>query len=306
MPPNTSAVHARSGSDQPSSAASPGPAEHAPITDRLSAAEVLALVRGGQLTGDVSHALQRWRQTWSRRPASVVAGLLAAGAVALLLVGWVRQPPPAIDAEIPRATAVGKGSEATPSVGSALAASSASDGSAAVPPGSAGSVPPPVGVVVDVAGAVLRPGLVHLAKGARVADALAAAGGPIPGADLERVNQATVVGDGGRVYVPRVGQVEVPVVLDDTQGSPAGGSQVGDGQAGSTVAGGAEAAVQPVDLNRATASDLDTLPGVGPSTADAIVRYRTEHGRFRRVEDLLDVPGIGDGKLAKLRPFVRV
>ena len=140
-------------------------------------------------------------------------------------------------------------------------------------------------VVVDVAGAVGRPGVVRLGGPGRVIDAIAAAGGAAPDADLNQVNLAAKVGDGDRVYVPRHG--ESPPLA-------------------SAASGTATAQTGPVDLNRATVEQLDALPGVGPATAKAIVDYRTRHGSFRAVDDLLSVQGIGPAKLTNLKPLVRV
>jgi competence protein ComEA len=140
-------------------------------------------------------------------------------------------------------------------------------------------------VVVDVAGAVERPGVVRLAGAGRVTDAIAAAGGAAADADLNQVNLAAKVGDGDRIYVPRRGEAPPPAPV-------AGGSSSG-------------APTGPVDLNNATPEQLDALPGVGPATAKAIVQYRTQHGRFRTVDDLLSVPGIGPAKLANIKPLVR-
>jgi len=149
-----------------------------------------------------------------------------------------------------------------------------------------GATPTTTGeVIVDVAGAVARPGVVRLAGAGRVTDAIAAAGGPAPDADLNPVNLAAKIGDGDRIYVPR-------------RGESSGAVPVG---AGSTTA----ASTGPVDLNGATAEQLDALPGVGPATAKAIVDFRTRHGRFRTVDDLLSVPGIGPAKLANIKPLVR-
>lgn len=141
-------------------------------------------------------------------------------------------------------------------------------------------------LVVHVAGAVARPGLVRLPGGARVADALAAAGGPVEGADLDRVNLAAPLADGSRLYVPYVGR---PVPPDETA--------AGSGGAGAPAV---------LDLNTATAAELEALPGIGPATAQAIVEHRRRHGRFRSVEELLAVRGIGPAKLAQLRGRVRV
>ena len=140
-------------------------------------------------------------------------------------------------------------------------------------------------VLVHVAGAVVHPGVQHLSGGARVSDAIAAAGGALADADTDAINLAAKVSDGDRVYVPRRGEI-VPAATS--------------GGLGTTV----PAAV--LDLNAATAEQLDGLPGIGPATAQAIVQYRTEHGRFRSVDGLLSVRGIGPSKLAAIRSRLRV
>lgn len=153
-------------------------------------------------------------------------------------------------------------------------------------------------IVVDVAGAVARPGPIRIGGGARVEDAIHAAGGPVGEADLERVDRAARLHDGERIYVPRRGQTEVPQVLGPTAtGSPGGAT---DGSATDAATGGV------VDLNTADATALETLPGVGPSTAQAILDHRREQGRFASVEDLLDVKGIGPAKFAAIKPHVTV
>jgi competence protein ComEA len=141
-------------------------------------------------------------------------------------------------------------------------------------------------VVVHVAGAVTHPGVARLPGGGRVTDAVAAAGGATRDADLDQVNLAARVSDGDRIYVPRRGETPPPV--------PAG------------AAGSTPAKSGPVDLNSAGVEQLDALPGVGPATAKAIVDYRSRKGRFRSVDDLLSVPGIGPAKLATLKSLVRV
>lgn len=152
-------------------------------------------------------------------------------------------------------------------------------------------------VIVDVSGAVASPGLVRVAPSARVDGAIEAAGGAAPGADLNRVNRAALLVDGERIYVPRIGEKSVPESVNGGDGSAAPGASTGAPSSQSTG---------PVNLNTATEEQLDTLPGVGPSTAQAIIDYRSEHGRFTRVEDLLEVRGIGDAKFATLRSRVTV
>jgi competence protein ComEA len=152
-------------------------------------------------------------------------------------------------------------------------------------------------VVVHAAGAVAAPGVYELDAGARVADAVAAAGGLAADADADRLNLAGPVADGARVYVPRAGE-EVPDLVG-AEGAPTG-SEGGGG------AGGGAPPAGPVDLNQADEALLDTLPGVGPATAQAIVAHRDEHGPFTSVDQLIDVRGIGEAKLAQLRDLVTV
>jgi competence protein ComEA len=147
-------------------------------------------------------------------------------------------------------------------------------------------------LVVHVSGAVTREGLVRVAPGSRVADAVAAAGGPAPGADLRRLNLAAKVLDGQQVAVPKVGE-PAPV----TAGSAGTGAGVG---------GAGPSADTPLDLNSATAAQLEALPGIGPSLASAILAERDRAGGFRRVDDLRRVRGIGDARFAQIRPLVRV
>ena len=140
----------------------------------------------------------------------------------------------------------------------------------------------PAEVVIDVAGAVRRPGLYRLAQGSRVADAVRRAGGATRRADLSLLNLAQLVSDGEQVIVPR-------------RGAPA---------AAASGATGAVPATGPVHLNSATVEQLDTLPGVGPVTAQKIVDYRTKHGAFSSVDELDAIPGIGPARLDELRDLV--
>jgi len=172
-----------------------------------------------------------------------------------------------------------------------------SPGMAPVPPGPAGietaetvdgdgATPARGPMTVHVSGAVAVPGLVTIRGDARVADAVAAAGGATRDADLAAVNLAAPIHDADHVHVPTLGD----------SGSPAGGPTGGGDGSGGTSGG--------IDLNAATVVELEELPGVGPVLAERIAAYRDEHGPFAAVEDLLDVPGIGEGKLALLRDAV--
>jgi competence protein ComEA len=151
---------------------------------------------------------------------------------------------------------------------------------APIAPARVASAPAARLVVVDVVGAVRRPGLVRLREGARVADAIAHAGGLERGAERSGVNFAAPVADGQQVLVPRHGAVVA-----------------GAGSAGSGTAG-------PVSLSAATAEQLDALPGVGPVTAEKIVAYRQQHGSFRSVDELDAISGIGPSRIEELRGLV--
>ena len=148
------------------------------------------------------------------------------------------------------------------------------------PPMAVGSAAPDTGavVVVDVAGKVRHPGVVRLPLGARVDDAVRAAGGPLPGASYDGLNRARKLTDGEQVLVGAP--------------PPAGAAAAtGDGR---------------VDLNAADVTALDSLPGIGPVLAQKIVDWRTEHGRFASVDQLREVSGIGESKFAAVKNKVRV
>ncbi|HEY0362509.1 MAG TPA: ComEA family DNA-binding protein [Solirubrobacteraceae bacterium] len=142
--------------------------------------------------------------------------------------------------------------------------------------------------LVHVAGAVRTPGVYRLRDGERVQDAVRRAGGPRAGADLNAINLAAKVADGQQVVVPRRGAAGAAAVSGAGGGEPGGPSQA------------------PVSLNTATAEQLDTLDGVGPATASKILEYRRQHGGFRSIDDLGEIPGIGPKRLAALRGKVQL
>lgn len=161
------------------------------------------------------------------------------------------------------------------------------DPAALVPPAGATEPPEPSMLVVHVAGAVVRPGVYRLPAGARVGEALDLAGGATPEADLDRINLAAEVFDGAQVHVPRFGQALAGTAMPSNGGAGLGG-------------GG------PIDLNTADGALLETLPGVGPSTAAAIIAHREDHGPFPSVAALDEVSGIGPARLDALRDLVTV
>ena len=169
------------------------------------------------------------------------------------------------------------------------------------PAGPAGSGSPSL-LNIHVVGAVRSPGVVTVAPGARVEDAVKAAGG-LKGADASGINLARPLADGEQVIVPRPG--ETPPV-PSPPAAPAGGQPASGGAGNTSGTSGASAASALVNLNTADAAALDTLPGVGPVLAQRILDWRTEHGRFSSVDELGEVSGIGDKALERLRSKVTV
>lgn len=149
--------------------------------------------------------------------------------------------------------------------------------------------PTPAMLVIDVAGKVRRPGVVTLPAGSRVIDAIKAAGGIRPGAKTGTLNLARRVVDGE--------QILVGVTATPAPGAP---------PSAAPDASGTSVPAAPLDLNTATAGQLDELPGVGPVLAQRIVDYRTQHGGFRSVDELRQVSGIGEAKFADVKNLVRV
>jgi len=156
--------------------------------------------------------------------------------------------------------------------------------------GSAEASAPATTIIVDIVGAVRTPGVYDFAQGARVIDAVKAAGGFARGADMAAVNLARPLVDGEQIVVPKVGE------------APAGGAAA----AGGSTVGGSAAQGGKVNINQASASDFENLPGIGPVLAQKIVDYRDQHGPFRTIQDLMKVSGIGDKKFDSLKEYVTV
>ena len=211
-----------------------------------------------------------------------VARLVTSAVSVLIVVGgavWLlRAPAPATEATLPLAQ--GSSPVITLAVPSTLAVAESPAPASAQP----------ALLVIDVAGAVTSPGVYRLTPPARVIDAVTIAGGPTADAELDALNLAAPLADGQRVYVPHAGEVDPAAV-------PSGGPSAPTGSPGDIPRG-------PVNVNTATAAELESLPGVGPATAAAIVDERTRNGPFASVDDLERVPGIGPAKLAALRDQV--
>lgn len=149
-------------------------------------------------------------------------------------------------------------------------------------------------LVVHVTGAVLRPGVYTMSPGDRVADAVAAAGGALGSAASDAVNLARIIADGERIYIPTLEEMEAGVLENGGTGA----------EWGAGAPAGAVSAAGVVDINRATVTELETLPGVGPATAQKIVDDREANGPFATPEDLMRVPGIGAKKFEAMRDQV--
>ena len=219
-----------------------------------------------------------WRWLgWKR----LVVGAVALPVAAVVMWWFVQLPAPPIENFIPTATT-------SPSISSELPSDLLLNDSE------------PLRIAVHVVGAVQQPGVYYLAAGSRGDDAVRLAGGATSQADLKRVNLASVLVDGQQLWIPRAGeripQNTLPITLPNAVS--------GAGAPPSAVPSTGVTAL--VDINQATVADLDRLPGIGPSTARAIVDHRTRNGPFASVDDLLAVRGIGPAKLAELRALVRV
>ena len=214
----------------------------------------------------------------TRRLISILSASLV-----IAIVGWlvVRPTAPLPESVVPRVSGVGAVSSS--------------------------AVPTPSTVKVHVTGAVKNPGVYQLSSSSRVDDAVRAAGGATDRADLERINLAQTIIDTEQVYVPskktsspritvaprlRPSRTTLPVVLPTVPGV--------------VTATSVPTGIGKVNLNTATSYQLDALPGVGPATAKAILSYRSRKGSFAKIDDLLNVPGIGPAKVAAIRDFVTV
>ncbi|WP_104054076.1 MULTISPECIES: helix-hairpin-helix domain-containing protein [unclassified Arthrobacter] len=183
-------------------------------------------------------------------------------------------------------------------------------GSRTAPPGTSDPAAAPSVLIVHVAGAVVRPGVVQVPSGSRAGDAVDAAGGTATDADLAAVNLAAPLQDGMMVVVPRIGEnagTPPPASGMGGAGAPESGPGAGGtGAGGPGGTGGADSSGALVNINSASLQELDSLPRVGPVIAQRIIDWREEHGSFSRPEDLDAVPGIGEAMMAALLPLITV
>lgn len=231
--------------------------------------------------------LQAWLAWFG--PARLIVSAISVVVVAAGVAWLVRAPAPTTEAGLPFSTASPAAASDSASTGDATAATLPAP---TAPDTTVAGIGP---VIVHVAGEVALPGVYELAVGDRVHAAIEAAGGPTAAADLDGLNLAAAVADGQRIYVPVRGEVDPATV-------PSGPTV----SASSVSSGVDEVTSGPVDINTATAEQLETLPGVGPATAAAIIDDRRRHGPFAAVADLERVPGIGPAKLAAIADLVTV
>jgi competence protein ComEA len=228
----------------------------------------------GRPSGRVNRLLERWLpESWrrarldpGRRAAAALAVVALAAAVVAAIGVWRARPVTVAAPGLPEVVAAPV---------SSAAPVARDDGGP---------------LVVSVVGKVRRPGLVTVPAGSRVADAIGKAGGPLRGADLTPLNLARRLADGEQIAVGVPGPAAEPAPVVGTGAGP-----------GPPATPGAK-----VDLNRATVAQLDGLPGVGPVTAQRIVDWRTAHGRFTSVQQLRQVPGIGERRFTQLQALVTV
>ncbi|MER7620100.1 ComEA family DNA-binding protein [Streptomyces sp. NPDC126503] len=244
--------------------------------------------RRERFTEAVRERVPLWVRTRCGLEPRTLAALAVVLAVAAVIAGaffWTGRPEPVRAPEVVRAV--------PPPVAPSASEVSTPLPAEAGPPRAVASATGRANVVVDVSGKVRRPGVLTLPAGSRVADALKAAGGAKPGADLTALNRARVLLDGEQVLVG------LPGAPAGGAGGPVPGSAGGPGSAGDP------GPAAPLSLNAATAEQLDSLPGVGPVLARHIVDHRSRHGGFRTVAELRDVDGIGERRFADLEPLVR-
>ena len=238
--------------------------------------------------------LAGWAESLDLSPARLVGGAVMLALVGFL--GWrlLAPPPTPPEMRLPfvSTTAPTGAPGGAPEAASPAAAAGADDAAST-------TVPEGAELVVHVAGAVARSGVQRLPAGSRVVDAVEAAGGAAADADPSRINLAALLEDGQQVYVPRLGEVGGGASAGVGPGAAGGGA----GGAGTGAGAGDESVV---NLNTADVGQLDALPGVGPAIAQAIVDYRDQNGPFATVDQLVEVRGIGDSKLADLRDRVTV
>lgn len=156
-------------------------------------------------------------------------------------------------------------------------------------------------IIVHIAGAVNKPGIVKIKEGARLYEAIENAGGCIEEADLSKVNLAYKISDGQKIYIPKIGEI-INEQYDQTGYIYSDFGNNGLIEDGNGITNGGEK----VNINTANQAELETLPGIGPATAQKIIEYRNTNGKFQAIEDIQNVKGIGDGKFEEIKDNIIV
>ena len=148
-------------------------------------------------------------------------------------------------------------------------------------------------IIVDVAGEVQNPSVIELPTESRINDAIIAAGGLTDDADISQINRAAILSDGEKIFIP-------------TKPNPAAvtSAPINGGSIPNAATGGGKTGNSPININYASAEELQKVPGIGPVTSDKIIQYRTDHGLFRKLDEIKKVSGIGDKTYAKMKPYI--
>lgn len=146
-------------------------------------------------------------------------------------------------------------------------------------------------IIIHITGEVEEEGVIELEKGARISDAIGEAGGTTEEADLSNVNLAYSLSDGQKVKIPNINEKNKEVIIEEEAGE-------------NIIIEGNKSKAEKVNINKATQTEIETLPGIGPSTALKIINYRNEHGKFKNIEDIKNVSGIGDSKFENIKEYI--
>lgn len=149
-------------------------------------------------------------------------------------------------------------------------------------------------IVIHITGEVEEEGVIELEKGARISDAIEEAGGTTEEADLSNVNLAYSLSDGQKVKIPNINEKDEEVIVVE--------EKAGD----NIIIEGNKSKEEKININKAAQTEIETLPGIGPSTALKIINYRNEHGKFKNIEDIKNVSGIGDSKFENIKEYICV
>ena len=148
-------------------------------------------------------------------------------------------------------------------------------------------------IVIHITGEVEEEGVIELEKGARISDAIEEAGGTTEEADLSNVNLAYSLSDGQKVKIPNINEKDEEIIVVEEK-------------AGDNIIEGNKSKEEKININKAAQTEIETLPGIGPSTALKIINYRNEHGKFKNIEDIKNVSGIGDSKFENIKEYICV